>query len=231
MSIAENLDNIKNNIDIIKKEKGLDYDITLIAVSKTVDEEKVLEAYEHGQHDFGENKVQELTKKESSLNNLEDINFHMIGYLQSNKVKYLVNTAKLIHSLDRKSLIKEMEKRGKSEDFIFNCLIQVNLAKEESKSGIYLEDLEELLTSIEGSKYIKVKGLMMIAPFYEDAEEVRPLFRQMKELFNELNVRDFKNIEMKYLSMGMSHDYKVAVEEGSNMVRIGTDIFGKRVYV
>lgn len=231
MSIAENLDNIKNNIDIIKKEKGLDYDITLIAVSKTVDEEKVLEAYEHGQHDFGENKVQELTKKESSLNNLEDINFHMIGYLQSNKVKYLVNTAKLIHSLDRKSLIKEMEKRGKSEDFIFNCLIQINLAKEESKSGIYLEDLEELLTSIEGSKYIRVKGLMMIAPFYEDAEEVRPLFRQMKELFDELKVRDFKNIEMKYLSMGMSHDYKVAVEEGSNMVRIGTDIFGKRVYV
>ena len=231
MSIAENLDNIRNNIDIIKKEKGLDYDITLIAVSKTVDEEKVLEAYEHGQRDFGENKVQELTKKESSLNNLKDINFHMIGYLQSNKVKYLVNTAKLIHSLDRKSLIKEMEKRGKSEDFVFNCLVQVNLAKEESKSGIYLEDLEELLTSIENSKFVKVKGLMMIAPFYEDAEEVRPLFRKMKELFDELKVRDFKNIEMKYLSMGMSHDYKVAVEEGSNMVRIGTDIFGKRVYV
>lgn len=231
MSIAENLDNIRNNIDIIKKEKGLDYDITLIAVSKTVDEEKVLEAYEHGQRDFGENKVQELTKKESSLNNLKDINFHMIGYLQSNKVKYLVNTAKLIHSLDRKSLIKEMEKRGKSEDFVFNCLVQVNLAKEESKSGIYLEDLEELLTSIENSKFIKVKGLMMIAPFYEDAEKVRPLFRKMKEIFDELKDRDFKNIEMKYLSMGMSHDYKVAVEEGSNMVRIGTDIFGKRVYV
>lgn len=231
MSIAENLDNIRNNIDIIKKEKGLDYDITLIAVSKTVDEEKVLEAYEHGQRDFGENKVQELTKKESSLNNLKDINFHMIGYLQSNKVKYLVNTAKLIHSLDRKSLIKEMEKRGKSEDFVFNCLVQVNLAKEESKSGIYLEDLEELLTSIENSKFVKVKGLMMIAPFYEDAEEVRPLFRKMKEIFDELKDRDFKNIEMKYLSMGMSHDYKVAVEEGSNMVRIGTDIFGKRVYV
>lgn len=231
MSIAENLDKIRDNIDLIKKEKGLDYPITLIAVSKTVDEEKVMEAYEHGQRDFGENKVQELTKKESSLNNLEDINFHMIGYLQSNKVKYLVNTAKLIHSLDRKSLIKEMEKRGRNEDFIFNCLIQVNLAKEESKSGIYIEDLDELLTSIENSEYIKVKGLMMIAPFYEDAEDVRPLFREMKELFDELKSRDFKNIEMKYLSMGMSHDYKVAVEEGSNMVRIGTDIFGKRVYV
>lgn len=231
MSIAENLDKIRDNIDLIKKEKGLDYPITLIAVSKTVDEEKVMEAYEHGQRDFGENKVQELTKKESSLNNLEDINFHMIGYLQSNKVKYLVNTAKLIHSLDRKSLIKEMEKRGRNEDFIFNCLIQVNLAKEESKSGIYIEDLDELLTSIENSEHIKVKGLMMIAPFYEDAEDVRPLFREMKELFDELKSRDFKNIEMKYLSMGMSHDYKVAVEEGSNMVRIGTDIFGKRVYV
>lgn len=231
MSIAENLDKIRDNIDLIKKEKGLDYPITLIAVSKTVDEEKVMEAYEHGQRDFGENKVQELTKKESSLNNLEDINFHMIGYLQSNKVKYLVNTAKLIHSLDRKSLIKEMEKRGRNDDFIFNCLIQVNLAKEESKSGIYIEDLDELLTSIENSEYIKVKGLMMIAPFYEDAEDVRPLFREMKELFDELKSRDFKNIEMKYLSMGMSHDYKVAVEEGSNMVRIGTDIFGKRVYV
>lgn len=231
MSIGENIDKIKSNIDLIRKEKGLDYPITLIAVSKTVDEEKVMEAYEHGQRDFGENKVQELTKKESSLNNLEDINFHMIGYLQSNKVKYLVNTAKLIHSLDRKSLIKEMEKRGRNEDFIFNCLIQVNLAKEESKSGIYIEDLEELLILIENSNYVKVKGLMMIAPFYEDVEKVRPLFREMKELFDELKSRNFKNIEMKYLSMGMSHDYKVAVEEGSNMVRIGTDIFGKRVYV
>lgn len=231
MSIGENIDKIKYNIDLIKKEKGLDYPITLIAVSKTVDEEKVMEAYEHGQRDFGENKVQELTKKESSLNNLEDINFHMIGYLQSNKVKYLVNTAKLIHSLDRKSLIKEMEKRGRNEDFIFNCLIQVNLAKEESKSGIYIEDLEELLILIENSNYVKVKGLMMIAPFYEDVEKVRPLFRDMKKIYDELKTQKFKNIEMKYLSMGMSHDYKVAVEEGSNMVRIGTDIFGKRVYV
>ncbi|WP_055079128.1 YggS family pyridoxal phosphate-dependent enzyme [Lagierella massiliensis] len=231
MSIGENIDKIKSNIDLIKKEKGLDYPITLIAVSKTVDEEKVMEAYEHGQRDFGENKVQELTKKESSLNNLEDINFHMIGYLQSNKVKYLVNTAKLIHSLDRKSLIKEMEKRGRNEDFIFNCLIQVNLAKEKSKSGIYIEDLEELLILIENSNYVKVKGLMMIAPFYEDVEKVRPLFRDMKKIYDELRTREFKNIEMKYLSMGMSHDYKVAVEEGSNMVRIGTDIFGKRVYV
>lgn len=231
MSIGENIDKIKSNIDLIKKEKGLDYPITLIAVSKTVDEEKVMEAYEHGQRDFGENKVQELTKKESSLNNLEDINFHMIGYLQSNKVKYLVNTAKLIHSLDRKSLINEMEKRGRNEDFIFNCLIQVNLAKEESKSGIYIEDLEELLILIENSNYVKVKGLMMIAPFYEDVEKVRPLFRDMKKIYDELRTREFKNIEMKYLSMGMSHDYKVAVEEGSNMVRIGTDIFGKRVYV
>lgn len=231
MSIGENIDKIKSNIDLIKKEKGLDYPITLIAVSKTVDEEKVMEAYEHGQRDFGENKVQELTKKESSLNNLEDINFHMIGYLQSNKVKYLVNTAKLIHSLDRKSLIKEMEKRGRNEDFIFNCLIQVNLAKEESKSGIYIEDLEELLILIENSNYVKVKGLMMIAPFYEDVEKVRPLFRDMKKIYDELRTREFNNIEMKYLSMGMSHDYKVAVEEGSNMVRIGTDIFGKRVYV
>ena len=230
MSIGENLDKIKSNIDLIKKEKGLDYPITLIAVSKTVDVEKVMEAYEQGQRDFGENKVQELTKKESSLNKLEDINFHMIGYLQSNKVKYLVNTAKLIHSLDRKSLIKEMEKRGKKEDFIFNCLIQVNLAKEESKSGIYIEDLEELLILIENSNYVKVKGLMMIAPFYEDVEKVRPLFRDMKKIYDELKTQKFKNIEMKYLSMGMSHDYKVAVEEGSNMVRIGTDIFGKRVY-
>lgn len=230
MSIGENIDKIKSNIDLIRKEKGLDYPITLIAVSKTVDEEKVMEAYEHGQRDFGENKVQELTKKESSLNNLEDINFHMIGYLQSNKVKYLVNTAKLIHSLDRKSLIKEMEKRGRNEDFIFNCLIQVNLAKEESKSGIYIEDLEELLILIENSNYVKVKGLMMIAPFYEDVEKVRPLFRDMKKIYDELKTQKFKNIEMIYLSMGMSHDYKVAVEEGSNMVRIGTDIFGKRVY-
>ncbi|WP_300408124.1 YggS family pyridoxal phosphate-dependent enzyme [Lagierella sp.] len=229
MSISDNIDRIKKDIEHIRQIKNINYDINLIAVSKTVDSARVKEAYDHGQRDFGENKVQELIKKKEELKDL-DIDFHMIGYLQSNKVKYLVNNTKLVHSLDRKSLLKEMEKRGSKEDYTFNCLVQVNLAKEESKSGIYLEDLDEFLNLVEDTTHVKVHGLMMIAPFVEDVEEIRPLFRRMNNLFLELKDKDFKNISMKYLSMGMSHDYKVAIEEGANIIRIGTDIFGKRVY-
>ncbi len=229
MSICDNIDKIKKDIENIKEKKNIDYDIKLIAVSKTVDSQRVREAYEHGHRDFAENKVQELLKKKEELKDL-DIDFHMIGYLQSNKVKYLVHNTKLIHSLDRKSLLKEMEKRGRKENYTFNCLIQVNLAKEESKSGIYLEDLEEFLNLIEETSYVKVHGLMMIAPYAEDVEDIRMLFRKMHELFLDLKKRSFKNIKMDYLSMGMSHDYKVAIEEGANIIRIGTDIFGKRVY-
>lgn len=230
MSICNNIERIKNNIEKIRQEKGIDQEITLIAVSKTVEPEKVKEAYDCGQINFGENKVQELIRKKDNLKDLNNLNFHMIGYLQSNKVKYLIDNVKLIHSLDRKSLLKELEKKGKSQNYIFNCLIQVNLAKEESKSGIYIEDLDSFLDLIEECNFVKVKGLMMIAPYFDDPNDARDLFKGMKNLFEELKKRKFKNIKMQYLSMGMSHDYEIAIEEGANIVRIGTSIFGKRVY-
>ena len=229
MSISENLSNIKNNIEKLKEDLSIKEDITLIAVSKTVNSDRVLEAYESGQTEFGENKVQELIKKYDELNN-DNINLNMIGHLQTNKVKYLVDKVKLIQSLDRLSLLKELEKRGKNNNYYFNCLIELNLAKEESKTGLHEEDLEELIQAIEKCEFVKVKGLMIVAPFLDDLEEVRVYFKQMKQIYDTLDKREFKNISMEFLSMGMSHDYEVAIEEGSNMVRIGTSIFGKRNY-
>ncbi|HHX67400.1 MAG: YggS family pyridoxal phosphate-dependent enzyme [Miniphocaeibacter sp.] len=229
MSISTNLDEIQNNIKNIKDELSINRDITLIAVSKTVDSQRVLEAYNHGQKEFGENKVQELVKKYEEINN-SDVIFHMIGHLQTNKVKYLVNKVKLIQSLDRLSLLKELEKRGKNNNYIFNCLIELNLAKEESKTGLHEEDLLELIEKIEECEFVKVKGLMTVAPYYEDLEKVRVYFRKLKNIYDDLANKNFKNINMEYLSMGMSHDYKVAIEEGSNMIRVGTSIFGERNY-
>ncbi|QQK07694.1 YggS family pyridoxal phosphate-dependent enzyme [Miniphocaeibacter halophilus] len=229
MSISSNLNEIKNNIENIKSELSIERDITLIAVSKTVDSNRVLEAYNSGQLEFGENKVQELIKKYEELNN-SDIIFHMIGHLQTNKVKYLVNKVKLIQSLDRLSLLKELEKRGKNNNYVFNCLIELNLAKEESKTGLHEEDLPELIEKIEECNYVKVKGLMTVAPYFEDLEKVRVYFKKLKDIYENLASKKFKNITMEYLSMGMSHDYKVAIEEGSNMIRIGTSIFGERNY-
>lgn len=229
MNISDNLAEIRNNIEIIKGKKSIEDDITLVAVSKTVESDKVTEAYEAGQIDFGENKVQELTKKYEELNN-DNLNFHMIGHLQTNKVKYLVGKVKLIQSLDRISLLKELEKRGKNNNYIFNCLIQLNLAKEDSKTGLYEEDLQELIEEVEKMDFVKVRGLMSIVPFKENPDDVRVYFRRLKEIYDDLNSKDFTNISMEHLSMGMSHDYEVAIEEGANMVRIGTSIFGKRDY-
>lgn len=230
MSIENNLAEINENIDKIRNNsKYVNDDFTLIAVSKTVDASKVTEAYKFNQVDFGENKVQELTKKYENLNN-KNLKFHMIGHLQTNKVKYLVGKTELIQSLDRISLLKELEKRGRNNNYVFNCLIQLNLAKEDSKTGLYEEDLQKLIDNIEKMDFVKVKGLMMIAPFEENPEDVRKYFKKLRELFDSLNEKQFKNISMKYLSMGMSHDYKIAIEEGSNMIRIGTNIFGERNY-
>lgn len=229
MGIKENLKDILNGIEDVKTKNKIQDNIKLIAVSKTVDSNRVIEAFNCGQVEFGENKVQELVKKYEEIDN-QEYKFHMIGHLQTNKVKYLLNKVELIQSLDRLSLLKELEKRGRNNNYIFNCLIELNLAKEESKTGLHKEDLEELITKIEECEFVKVKGLMTVAPFFEDLEEVRPYFKEMKNIFEDLKNKDFNNISMETLSMGMSHDYKVAIEEGSNMVRVGTSIFGERNY-
>lgn len=161
-----------------------------------------------------------------------DVNFtlHLIGHLQSNKVKYIIDKVDLIHSLDRMSLAKEIEKRAKQHNIFVDTLVQVNIAEEESKFGLEGEKVIPFIEEILKLERIRIKGLMTIAPYAENPEEVRYVFRQLKGLSKEIKNKGFPNVEMKYLSMGMTNDFKVAIEEGSNMVRIGTGIFGKRSY-
>lgn len=229
MTVKENLNEVREEIEeILKRNNREDENFTLIAVTKTIDEKYMLEAIDDGVTDIGENKVQEIDRKYNDLGNI--VNYHMIGSLQSNKVKDIIDKVYLIHSLDRKSLLKEIQKRGKQNNKIVKCLIQLNISKEDTKSGIYEEDLEDFLELVENNSNVKVEGLMTMAPHSENPEDVRWIFKRMKEIFDSLKDKNYKNIEMKYLSMGMSNDYSIAIEEGSNMVRVGTKIFGKRDY-
>lgn len=155
-------------------------------------------------------------------------NFHMIGHLQANKVKYIIDKVCLIHSLDRMSLAEELQKRASMNDIVIDTLVEVNVAEEDSKSGLKVKDVIPFIQKVSEFKNIRIKGLMTIAPFVEDPEDVRWVFRDLRKLSQEVANRKFTNVEMKILSMGMTNDYKVAIEEGSNLVRIGTGLFGKR---
>lgn len=219
MSIAENVININPTIP-----SG----VKLIAVSKTKPLEDMDEAYQCGIRDFGENKVQELMYKIEHFNK-EDVTWHLLGHLQRNKVKYIVGKVNLIHSLDSIKLLEEIEKQYAKTGLIAHVLIEINIGKEQNKSGIMKEDLEELLNVIENCNYVNVEGLMTVIPI-GDENSCRIYFKEVKNIFDNLSKRSFKNIKMKYLSMGMTGDYKIAIEEGSNMVRIGQGIFGKRDY-
>ncbi|WP_446899324.1 YggS family pyridoxal phosphate-dependent enzyme [Clostridium sp. LBM24168] len=218
MSIEENLNEII---------KDLRDNVTLLAVSKTKHIEDIKKVYDFGIRDFGENKVQELIKKEPELPG--DIRWHLIGHLQRNKVKYIVGKVYLIHSLDSVKLLKEIEKHYKAIDLIANTLIQINIGEEESKTGIYVKDLENLIETCEKCKNVKVKGIMSVIPKGNE-ESCRYYFKKVHTIFNDLKKRSFRNINMDVLSMGMTHDYKIAIEEGSNLIRIGEGIFGKRNY-
>ncbi|MDY6065124.1 MAG: YggS family pyridoxal phosphate-dependent enzyme [Finegoldia sp.] len=225
MSIKDNLEEVLLDME---KYANKDENPILIAVTKTVDTDRIREALDFGIKNIGENKPQELKRKYEELG--PDINYHMIGHLQTNKVKDLIGKTTLIHSLDRINLLEEIEKRAEKENTVMDCLIQINIAKEEQKSGLYLEDLDSFIQEVEKCKFVKVKGLMNIATNYDDPEKVRPEFKKMREIFDKLAKENYNNIEMKFLSMGMSHDYKIALEEGSNMIRVGSKIFGKRNY-
>lgn len=154
----------------------------------------------------------------------------MIGHLQSNKVKYIIDKVEMIHSLDRISLAKEIQKRAKEHDLTMKVLIQVNIAKEETKFGLNKEEVTSFIESIKELDRIKVKGLMTIAPYAENPEEIRFVFKGLRELFEEIKKESYENVDMQYLSMGMTNDYEIALEEGANIIRIGTGIFGKRTY-
>lgn len=218
MSISENYIKLKDEIP-----KG----VTLVSVSKTRTVEEIKAVYHLGERDFGENKVQEIMEKYEQLP--KDIRWHLIGHLQRNKVKYIVGKVHLIHSLDSVRLLEEVEKQYGKSNLIADMLIQINIGREESKTGLLLEDLDELLEACEKCSNVKVKGIMATIPIGDD-ESSMYYFSKTKDIFENLKKRSFKNITMETLSIGMSNDYKVALAVGSNMVRIGTGIFGKRNY-
>lgn len=218
MSIEENIEEIRTQ---------LPKNVTLIAVSKTRSLEEIKEAYSVGIRDFGENKVQELMNK---IENADfQANWHLVGHLQTNKVKYIVGKVELIHSLDSIKLLNEIERVYSNKSLTAKVLIQINIGEEESKTGIYLNELESLILACENCKNVKVMGLMSVIPKGSD-ESCKCYFKKMRKIFLDLKERKFSNIEMKYLSMGMTHDYKIALSEGSNMIRVGEGIFGKREY-
>lgn len=227
--IKENIDDVKSKIEAACKRAGRkSEDVTLIAVSKTKPVSDIEQAYETGVRDFGENKVQELEEKFPVLSN--DIKWHLIGHLQRNKVKYIVDKVELIHSVDSFRLAQQIEHEAEKRNLIVNILVQVNVANEDTKFGLQVCDTLDIIKQISLLSHIRVKGLMTIAPFTDNPEENRLYFRKMKALFDEINTLHIPNVEMKELSMGMTGDYEVAVEEGATLVRVGTGIFGNRNY-
>jgi len=216
MSIAENLKRLKEELP-----EGVE----LVAVSKTKPTEDILTAYETEHHVFGENKVQEMVEKWETLP--KDIEWHMIGHLQRNKVKYLAEFVTLIHGVDSLRLLREINKQGNKHSRIVECLLQVHIAEEDTKFGFDLSEIEQLIASGELQQLdnVKIKGLMGMATFTEDESQIRREFKNLKNLFD-----DIKNklSDISILSMGMSGDYKIAIEEGSTMIRIGSSIFGIR---
>ena len=230
MSIESNIKKIKDEITSICNDCGRNpEDVNLMAVTKTVDVDAVLEAIEAGITDVGENKPQELARKYEVIG--DKVNWHLIGTLQTNKVKYIIDKVTMIHSLDREALCEEIQKRAEKIDRVIDCLVQVNISKEETKHGLYKDDVVEFIKMVsEKYKNIRIRGLMTMAPFTENEDEVREVFRSLKNLSLDIDKLNIPNVFMKYLSMGMSNDYKIAVEEGSTIVRVGTSIFGERNY-
>lgn len=227
--LKENLQQVEENIKKACKKSGRDRaDVTLIAVSKTKPVEMLQTVYDCGVRDFGENKVQEMCDKMEVLPG--DIKWHMIGHLQTNKVKYIVGRTELIHSVDSVHLAAEIQKQAVKKDVIVPILIEVNIAEEESKFGIHKEDTIAMVRQIAEMDHLQIKGLMTIAPFVENAEDNRLYFREIKQLSVDIKNQNIDNVSMDVLSMGMTGDYEVAIEEGATLVRVGTGIFGERNY-
>ncbi len=201
-------------------------EVLLLPVSKMKPVSLISELYDSGVRDFGENYVQEFLSKYEELPS--DISWHLIGHLQSNKVKYISGKTKLIHSVDSLKLAETIDKEAKKRDIITDILVEVNVAEEDSKFGITCSSAPSFIEEIAGLQNIRVKGLMTIAPFVSDPEENRPVFRALKQLSVDIASKNINNVSVSVLSMGMTNDFEVAVEEGSNIVRVGTAIFGER---
>ncbi len=220
---------IAGNIEKLKKE--LDEHICLVAVSKTKPNEDILEAYSTGHRVFGENKVQDLVKKAEELPN--DIQWHFIGHPQTNKVKYIAPFISLIHGVDSIKLLKMIDKEGKKNDRVINCLLQFHIAEEQTKFGLNLAEAQSILESPEFTalEHVRVVGIMGMATYTDDDEQIRKEFKGLMSVFNSLKETYFAEDELfTEISMGMSGDYEIALEEGSTMIRVGSSIFGERVY-
>ncbi len=229
MGIKENLDTVKSRMEKAIQTCGREVsEVKLIAVSKTKPLAALEEAYRYGCRDFGENKVQELVNKYEALP--KDIRWHMIGHLQRNKVKYIVDKVFLIHSVDSLRLAQEIEKEAAKKNITVDILVEVNVAEEESKFGTTVEEVRSLVEEIAKLPHVRVKGLMTIAPYVEDSEENRPYFEKLKQIYVDIIHKNIDNVFMEELSMGMTGDYEVAITEGATYIRVGTGIFGEREY-
>lgn len=225
--IQRNLHRIQREIGQACQRAGrAEGEVTLIAVSKTKPIELLREAYDGGTREFGENRVQELLSKIPLMPS--DVRWHLIGHLQTNKVRQVIGKTCLIHSVDSLKLAGEIEKESKRQDVVTDILLEVNVAREESKFGFLLEEVEEALKTIGGFPHVRVCGLMTVAPFVEDAEKNRAVFRKLYDFYVDMKTKNIDNGTMTVLSMGMTGDFTVAVEEGATMVRVGTGIFGAR---
>ncbi len=227
MMIKEQLEEVRERVNAACLRAGRDpKSVTLIAVSKTKPAQAVQEAYEAGARDFGENKVQEILQKQPVLP--QDIRWHMIGHLQRNKVHQVIGKAVLIHAVDSLRLAEQIEQEAAKRNLDVDVLLEINVAKEESKYGFFLEDAEEAIRRISALPHVHIRGLMTIAPFVENPEENRGIFQKLYQFSVDINDKNIDNVTMGVLSMGMSGDFEVAIEEGATMVRVGTSIFGAR---
>lgn len=227
--IQKNIKGVLEEIANAQKNSKFNQKVELIGVTKTVEAEDMNTGIEFGLTSIGENKVQEIQRKYDHVE--KNVKWHLIGSLQTNKVKYIADKVSMIHSLDRYELAKEIDKQGKKWGRVIPCLIQINISYEESKHGVDFDDAEELIRKI-ASEFtnVKIVGLMGMAPFSAEDEETRPYFRSLKIKFDDIKALDIKGVHMEEISMGMSGDYTIAIEEGATLVRVGTRIFGAREY-
>ncbi|WP_304508672.1 YggS family pyridoxal phosphate-dependent enzyme [Anaerotignum sp.] len=227
--IAENIKEVESKVAAAAERSGRKReDILLLAVSKTQTVETIRQAVECGLTALGENKVQEIMDKYEPMG--EGVHWHLIGHLQTNKVKYIIDKVDMIHSVESLKLAEEIEKRAASKNRVMDILVEVNMADEESKFGITPQKAEAFIRELSKKEHLRVRGLMTVAPFVENSEENREYFRQMRQLQVDINAKKIDNVVMDVLSMGMTGDYEIAIEEGATIVRVGTGIFGERDY-
>jgi len=225
--ISSQVNQIRNEIRAAQNRSSFAAkDVLLLAVTKNVDVDRINLAIESGISAIGENRVQEIQNKYDKISG--HVLWHLIGHLQTNKVKYIIDKVSLIHSLDTMSLAKEINKRAEQVGRVMPVLVQVNVADEDTKYGVAMDDAISFIKETQILPHIKVEGLMTIGPLVDNAEEVRPVFRELRDLRDKIKEMDLPGVSMDYLSMGMTNDYQVAVEEGSNIIRIGSAIFGAR---